>query len=112
MRKKIIEMEKTKMKNAYSKQQFARSEFDATGYRFLDKEGVFNGTLLFKRWGKRKDLLAYFEFDDGGKILCSAWQEAKYLGLPDIEIGSRVTAHFEKQRNGKVRLISVMLEGK
>ena len=98
------------MEKAYSKQQFLRSGFDAIGYRFPNKEGVFSGTLLCKRWGNKMNILAYFEFDSIGKIICAAWQDAEYMGLPNIEIGSRVIARFEKQPSGKIYLRALELE--
>lgn len=42
---------------AYSKRQFARSDFDGTGYQLNEIEGVFAGTLTCKKYGKTKMLL-------------------------------------------------------
>ena len=83
------------------------SDFDSTGYRFPDTDGVFNGTLVCKRWGKSKNLLAYFELDNGDKIISAAWQNTKYMGLTDIPINAKVTVKFEKAENGKIYLRSV-----
>ena len=33
---------------AYSKRQFAMSDFDRTGYKFNETEGVFTGTIVCK----------------------------------------------------------------
>lgn len=94
-------------KRAFSKRQFAMSGFDATGYRFPDTEGVFNGTLVCKRWGKSNNLLAFFEFDCGDKIICAAWQNTEYMELPEIPMGARVTVRFEKTSGDKLYLRAI-----
>ena len=44
---------------AYSKRQFARSDFDRTGYEFNETERVFSGTLVCKAWGKKCNIICY-----------------------------------------------------
>lgn len=96
---------------AYSKRQFARSDFDRTGYEFNETEGVFSGTLVCKAWGKKCNIVCYADLDDGRKIICTAYQKpGNYLGLPDIEVGTRIILEFKRSKQGKMRLNSVRAE--
>ena len=89
---------------AYSTRQFAMSNFHADGYRFPDREGTFTGILECKRWGKKGNMIAYFDLDDCGEIITSAWQNTDYMGLGEILMGAEVTVTFEKASNGKIYL--------
>lgn len=96
---------------AYSKRQFARSDFDRTGYEFNETEGVFSGTLVCKAWGKKCNIVCYADLDDGRKIICTAYQKpGNYLGIPDIEVGTRIILEFKRTKQGKMRLNSVRAE--
>lgn len=96
---------------AYSKRQFARSDFDRTGYEFNETEGVFSGTLVCKAWGKKCNIVCYADLDDGRKIICIAYQKpGNYFGLPDIEVGTRIILEFKRSKQGKMRLNSVRAE--
>ena len=69
-------------------------------YLINEREGVFKARLDCKRWGKKRNVLAYFTFTDGSKVMASAWQNTGYLGIPEIEEGARLTLTFEKATNG------------
>ena len=92
---------------AYSAREFAMSDFDADGHRFPDREGTFTGSLECKRWGKKGSMIAYFDLEDYGKIITSAWQNTNYMGLGEIFMGDEVTVTFEKAKNGKIYLRKV-----
>lgn len=93
---------------AYSQNQFIESGFDGKAYKFNEDEGVFTGTLACKKWGKKNNIIAYVDFDDGRKIMCTAFVAPDdYLGIPEIEIGSRVKLTFAPNRLKNVRLKSV-----
>ena len=93
---------------AYSKRQFAMSDFDRTGYEFNETEGVFTGTLVCKKWGKKRNIVCYVDFDDGRKIICTAFQQQDdYLGLPDIELGARLEFTYQRNKRGINKLIAV-----
>ena len=81
-------------KRALSNRQFAASDFDIKPYSFITTEGVYTGTLDFKRWGKKKNLLSYFTLIDGRKIFASTFALQNYLGLADISLGSIVKLTF------------------
>ena len=75
----------------YSKRQFARSYFDGTGYQHNEIESVFAGTLTCKKYGKNKNVVTFADLDDERNIICTAYQKpGNYLGIPDIEVGTRL----------------------
>ena len=93
---------------AYSRNQFAELDFDGKEYVFNEVEGVFTGTLVCKKWGKKSNIIAYVDFDDGRKIMTTAFTEpGNYLGIPEIPMGSRVKLTFAPNKRHNVRLKSV-----
>ena len=77
-------------KRALSWQEFLDSGFDGRDYNFPDFEGTFEAEMVCKRWDKNSKLLVYLDFDDGRKIITSAWQDSNYKGLADIPFNTRV----------------------
>ncbi len=74
-------------------------------YSFMDEEGTYTGTIVYKLYGKRSNILAYINLDNGHKIIAVAYQKPyDYLGLKEIEVDSRVEAAFERTKRGLVRL--------
>lgn len=93
---------------AYSKRQFAMSDFDRTEYSFNETEGVFTGTLVCKNWGKKCNIVAYVDLDDGRKIICTTFQKPdKYLGLDTYEIGQRLKLTYKINPKGNNKLVAV-----
>ena len=98
-------------KRALSNHQFAASGFDIKPYSFITTEGIFIGTLDFKRWGKKKNLLSYFTLADGRKIFASTFSLQDYLGLADIRLGTNVKLTFiAAKRSGVIYLRKVEIE--
>lgn len=87
-------------KRALSWKQFVESDFDGRDYAFADFEGTFSATIACKRWDKHQNILVYLDFDDGQKILASAWQNANYLGLGEMPVGTRVEVVFKNSTKG------------
>ena len=87
--------------------EFVESGFDGREYQFPDFEGTFAATIACKRWDRNKNLLAYLDFDDGRKIMTSAWSEKNYLGLADIPLNTRVSVSFQFSAKGVSYLRSV-----
>ena len=85
---------------AYSLRQFRKQGICVDDYKTNEHEGVFNARLDQKRWGKNRNILAYFTLEDGSKVMASAWQNTDYLGIPEIEEGAMLTLTFEKAKNG------------
>lgn len=97
-------------KKAFSKQQAIDLGFDYTAYEFNNDIGEFEGELVFKKWGKKANILAYVNLDDGRQILCTAFQNSDYLGLDDIEIGTRIKLVYDKRKkNDNVYLKNVII---
>ena len=89
---------------AYSKRQFAQSDFDATGYVFPTEVGVFKAVLDCKRYGKTRNLVAYFTLENGQTIMTSAWQNDNYHGLQKVPVGSQMELTFELNKRGVIHL--------
>ena len=92
---------------AYSFRQMQDAGIRVDDYKANEREGVFIARLDVKRWGKGKNILAYFTFEDGSKIMAAAWQNTAYLGLPDIEEGAHLKLTFERAKNGNSYLRKV-----
>ncbi len=86
---------------AYSSlRQFKEKGIYVDEYLTNERDGVFKARLDCKRWGKNRNILAYFTFEDGSKIMAAAWQNTGYLGIPEIEEGAMLTLTFERAKNG------------
>ena len=86
---------------AYSSlRQMQDSGICIDNYKTNERDGIFIARLDFKRWGKKRNVLAYFTFEDSSKIMASAWQNTGYLGIPEIEEGAMLTLSFERAKNG------------
>lgn len=94
-------------KRALSWREFVESGFDGREYQFPDFDGTFAATITCKRWDRNKNLLAYLDFNDGRKIMTSAWSEKNYLGLADIPLNTRVSVSFQFSAKGVSYLRSV-----
>ena len=98
-------------KRALSNRQFAVSGFDSKPYSFITTEGVYFGTLDFKRCGKKKNLLSYFTLTDVRKIFTSTFALSDYLGLADIKFGTTVRLSFiAAKKSGIIYLRKVEIE--
>ncbi len=85
---------------AYSFNQFINSGVNVDDYKFIEKEGSYKAILDYKRWGKSRNVIAYFTLENGSKIMSSAFQNGGYLGIPDIPEGTLLTLTFEKTKKG------------
>lgn len=94
-------------KRALSRQEFLNSGFDGKDYKFPDFEGTFEATIACKRWNKHRNLLIYLDFDNGRKILTSAWNESNYLGAADIPLNAHVKVTFKNSAKGVPYLRSI-----
>ena len=81
---------------AYSSlRQMQDSGICVDDYKTNESDGVFTARLDYKRWGKKRNVIAYFTFEDGSKVMASAWQNTGYLGIPEM-----LTLTFERAKNG------------
>ena len=84
---------------AYSLKQMRDLGICVDDYKTNEKDGTFTARLDYKRWGKNCNVLAYFTFEDGSKVMASAWKNTGYLGIPEIKEGTMVRFTFEKTKN-------------
>ncbi len=97
---------------AYSLKQMRDLGICVDDYKTNEKDGTFTARLDYKRWGKNCNVLAYFTFEDGSKVMASAWQNTGYLGIPEIKEGTMVMLTFETAKNGIAYLRKVeIIEG-
>lgn len=81
--------------------QFIETGFDRMQYSFIKQEGTFIATLDMKLWGKKPcSLTNFFTLEDGQKIIAYSWSNNDYLGITEIQIGSKVKLTFTKTRTG------------
>ena len=92
---------------AYSFNQMYDLNICTDDYTTNEDEGVFIARLDFKFWGKKRNVLAFFTFENGSKIMASAWQNTDYLGIPEIEEGALLLLTFVKSKNGTAYLRKV-----
>lgn len=71
-------------------------------YKFYEEEGEIAARLVHKKWGRKTNLLCFFETESGMKFEASAWKSQEYLGLKNIPIGTELILSFEKSKSGKV----------
>ena len=91
-----------------SRNQLAMSNFSREGYEFNEIEGTFKGTMRFAVWGSKCNAIAYVELDGGRKIMRTAFQQPNdYLGIPEIDFGTRVEVVYDRGKRGNIRLKSV-----
>ena len=82
-------------------------EIERESYEFCKKAGVFTATLDYKVWGKKCNLISFYTFDTGEKILCNTWWDKKYLQADKIKIGSRVELTFKMNGKENAYLVKV-----
>lgn len=86
---------------AYSSlRQMQDAGINVDNYKTNENDGVFIARLDYKRWGKNRNVLGYFTFENGDKIMASAWQNTGYLGISEINEGTMLKLTFEKAKNG------------
>lgn len=85
---------------AYSLKQMKSLGICVDDYKTNENDGIFIARLDYKRWGKNRNILAYFTFENGNKVMASAWQNTGHLGIPEIEEGTTLMLTFEKAKNG------------
>ncbi len=93
-----------------SRNQFAMSNFSRDGYEFNETEGTFKGIMRFAVCGRKCNAIAYVELDNGRKIMYTAFQKPdNYLGIPEIDFGTRVEVVYERGKRGNIRLKSIQM---
>ena len=84
---------------AYSLRQMRDLGIYVDDYKTNEKDGIFTARLDYKRWGKNCNVLAYFTFEDGSKIMASAWKNTGYLGIPETNFVAVVKKYIRFHGN-------------
>ena len=100
---------------AYSYEQFwdeiyENAYFDFDEFRICQTVGTYEGRLIMKRWGEKRNIIAYVDCTEKNKrkIKCTAFADTDYLGLADIPMGTYIRITYEKsKRSNKTRLAAV-----
>ena len=84
------------------------NRIDFNEYNFIDETGTFEGVLMHKHYGKKNNIVAYVDLDDGRKVIAVAYKEPEnYLGLNHISENTRVSLTFIERDSGKIYLSEV-----
>ncbi len=100
---------------AYSNEQFweeiyENAYFDFDEFRICQTPGTYEGRLIMKRGGEKRNIIAYVDCTEKNKrkIKCTAFADTEYLGLADMPMGTYIRLTYEKsKRSRKTRLAAV-----
>ena len=76
-------------------------------YTFIADEGTFTGTLDFKMYGKRHNLLLYITLYNGEKIITAAYKDKAFFGLEETPLDTMLELTFKRTSSGLVRLAGI-----
>ena len=88
----------------YTCEEMRTLGIDTSAYRFLDEIGDFRGELVLKAEARNSNLRAFFDFEDGRKIITPIFWFQRAQGLWDIPVGSRLLLHYGLSSKGGVYL--------
>ena len=84
----------------YSRAELRQMNLDTSEYRFLDEDGTFYATLFLKAEAREGMLRAFFDFEDGRKIITPIFWWQKRQGLWELPIGTRLRLHYAFSAKG------------
>ena len=88
----------------YTCEEMRTLGIDTSAYRFLGEIGDFRGELVLKAEARNSNLRAFFDFEDGRKIITPIFWFQRAQGLWDIPVGSRLLLHYGLSSKGGVYL--------
>ena len=99
-------MDKAKI---YTFDEMREMMIDTFDYQFINQSGEFVGTLRLKAQGKKKSIRAFFELEDGRKIVTPIfwWQER--LGFHDMKVGTKLRLFYSESKINQFYLQKVEL---
>jgi hypothetical protein len=83
-------MEETGKMGERAMNQPAKTGIDFDEYVFAEEAGMSKGRLVAKMWGRKRNLISYYEMEDGRKLKFSTWYTQDYLWIDKIPIGASV----------------------
>ena len=88
----------------YTREEMRKLGIDTNEYQFLDEIGDFRGKLVLKAESRNDNLRAFFDFEDGRKIITPIFWFQRTQGLWDFPVGSRLLLHYGLSSAGMVYL--------
>lgn len=88
----------------YTCEEMRTLGIDTNAYRFLDEIGDFRGELVLKTEARNGSLRAFFDFEDGRKIITPIFWFQRAQGLWNIPVGGRLLLHYGLSSKGGVYL--------
>ena len=83
--------------------------YDTSAYRYSEAEGVFIGELMYTRWGKHHQKIAFIDLEDGRKIVCATSDHSRnFLGLREMAYGTKVQITLKRSRKGRIFLADLI----
>lgn len=76
-------------------------------YSFPTEEGTYRGTLDFKMYGKKQNILIYLTLESGEKLIGAAYKDSDYLGVRELETDTEIEVTFKTSKSGLQRLTEV-----
>ena len=67
-------------KRGYAPSDLEEMGFDVNQYPFPSEAGETTATLVMRKWGKRCNLICYFDTDDGQKLKLIAYRDDRKGG--------------------------------
>ena len=75
---------KAQTQMAETKAKYEGENIDFADYSSAENEGEFKGKLVGRFWGRKGNLVLFFDMENTSKIVASAWKESDYLGFKDF----------------------------
>lgn len=77
--------------------------YDTSDYVTPDFDGVYIGELIYTKWGKKHNKIAFVDLEDGRKIVVYAWSsDNNFFGFREMAYGIKL--EITLKRNGKGRI--------
>ncbi len=84
----------------YSRAELRQMDLDTSEYCFLNEEGTFYATLFLKAEAREGMLRAFFDFEDGRKIITPIFWWQKRQGMWELPIGTHLRLHYAFSAKG------------
>ena len=88
------------MIRGYSEDYAIEAGIPLSEYHFPADPGECDATLTMKIWGKHKNLLCYFDTDDGERLLSSASGSAQQMTAPIVRRTATSTSRMSRSEAG------------
>ena len=84
---------------AMTNTELAQTGINFDDYAFAEEAGTAKGKLTAKMWGRKRNLVSYYDMEDGRKLKFSTWYNQDYLGIDKIPVGTSVMIVMSEGKN-------------